>query len=84
MYAGGMFIVPVNAALQELGQQSIGSGGAVAMQNFFQNAAMLLSWEATLSRLLYGRPDRGLVGAWRPLLLTFLGCRLPHRYDHPE
>lgn len=41
--AGGMFIVPINAALQELGQQSIGSGGAVAMQNFFQNVAMLLS-----------------------------------------
>lgn len=41
--AGGMFIVPINAALQEIGQQSIGSGGAVAMQNFFQNAAMLLS-----------------------------------------
>ncbi|QWF69932.1 lysophospholipid transporter LplT [Methylomonas paludis] len=41
--AGGMFIVPINAALQEQGQLSIGSGGAVAMQNFFQNAAMLLS-----------------------------------------
>lgn len=41
--AGGMFIVPINAALQELGQQSIGSGGAVSIQNFFQNAAMLLS-----------------------------------------
>jgi MFS transporter, LPLT family, lysophospholipid transporter len=40
---GGMFIVPVNAALQELGQQSIGSGSAVAMQNFFQNMAMLLA-----------------------------------------
>jgi len=38
---GGIFIVPVNAALQELGQQSIGSGSAVAMQNFFQNLAML-------------------------------------------
>jgi len=41
--ARGLFIVPINAALQELGQQSIGSGGAVAMQNFFQNGAMLLS-----------------------------------------
>jgi LPLT family lysophospholipid transporter-like MFS transporter len=40
---GGMFIVPVNAALQELGKNSIGSGSAVAMQNFFQNLAMLLS-----------------------------------------
>lgn len=41
--AGGMFIVPINAALQELGQQSIGSGVAVAMQGFFQNVAMLLA-----------------------------------------
>lgn len=40
---GGMFIVPINAALQELGQQSIGSGSAVAIQNFFQNFAMLLA-----------------------------------------
>ena len=41
--AGGMFIVPINAALQELGHKSIGSGGAVALQNFFQNAAMLIA-----------------------------------------
>ncbi len=40
---GGMFIVPVNAALQELGQQSIGSGRAIALQGFFQNVAMLLA-----------------------------------------
>ncbi|MGZ5075877.1 MAG: lysophospholipid transporter LplT [Methylobacter sp.] len=38
---GGLFIVPVNAALQELGQQSIGSGSAVALQGFFQNLTML-------------------------------------------
>ncbi|MCK4841172.1 MAG: lysophospholipid transporter LplT [Methylococcales bacterium] len=40
---GGMFIVPINAALQELGQHSIGSGSAVAMQGFFQNVAMLIA-----------------------------------------
>ncbi|MCK5897856.1 MAG: lysophospholipid transporter LplT [Methylococcales bacterium] len=40
---GGLFIVPINAALQEIGQKSIGSGGAVALQNFFQNVAMLLA-----------------------------------------
>jgi MFS transporter, LPLT family, lysophospholipid transporter len=40
---GGIFIVPINAALQELGKQSIGSGSAVAMQNFFQNLAMLVA-----------------------------------------
>jgi len=40
---GGMFIVPINAVLQEQGQQTIGSGSAVALQNFFQNLAMLLA-----------------------------------------
>lgn len=40
---GGMFIVPINAALQELGQQTIGSGRAIALQGFFQNIAMLLA-----------------------------------------
>ncbi len=41
--SGGMFIVPINAALQELGQHSIGSGGAVALQGFFQNITMLVA-----------------------------------------
>ncbi len=41
--AGGMVIVPINAALQELGQDSIGSGGAVALQGFFQNLTMLMA-----------------------------------------
>ena len=41
--AGGLFIVPINATLQTLGRHSVGSGNAVAMQNFFQNLAMLLS-----------------------------------------
>jgi len=39
--SGGLFMVPVNAALQEIGHRSIGSGGAVALQNFFENLAML-------------------------------------------
>ena len=38
-----MVIVPINAALQELGHHSIGSGGAVALQGFFQNIAMLVA-----------------------------------------
>jgi len=39
--AGGMFIVPINALLQELGKGSIGCGRAVAVQNFFNSLAML-------------------------------------------
>lgn len=41
--AGGMFVVPINAALQEIGHKSVGAGGAVAVQNFFENLAMLVA-----------------------------------------
>ncbi|MGR8931442.1 MAG: lysophospholipid transporter LplT [Gammaproteobacteria bacterium] len=69
--AGGMFIVPVNAALQELGQQSIGSGGAVAMQNFFQNVAMLLSVGAyTLAASLQVDPITALLALGTLLLIA--------------
>ena len=40
--SGGLFLVPVNAALQEIGHHGIGAGGAVAIQNFFENLAMLV------------------------------------------
>jgi len=40
---GGLFVVPINAALQEIGHLTIGSGGAVAVQNFFENLAMLIA-----------------------------------------
>ena len=39
--AGGIFVVPINATLQDIGHRSIGAGGAVAIQNFFENLAML-------------------------------------------
>jgi LPLT family lysophospholipid transporter-like MFS transporter len=41
--AGGIFVVPLNATIQQLGHASVGSGSAVAVQNFFQNGAMLVS-----------------------------------------
>lgn len=39
---GGFFVVPLNALLQEKGHQSVGAGSAIAVQNFFENTAMLL------------------------------------------
>lgn len=39
---GGVFVVPINAALQDLGHRTIGTGAAVAVQNFFENLAMLV------------------------------------------
>ena len=39
---GGMFVVPLNALLQERGHASVGAGHAIAVQNFSENIAMLL------------------------------------------
>ncbi len=39
---GGMFVVPLNALLQERGHETVGAGHAVAVQNFCENLAMLL------------------------------------------
>jgi LPLT family lysophospholipid transporter-like MFS transporter len=38
---GGFYVVPLNALLQVRGQASTGTGHAVAVQNFFENCAML-------------------------------------------
>ncbi len=39
---GGLFVVPLNALLQERGHKTIGAGSALAVQNFFENCSMLL------------------------------------------
>jgi len=75
--AGGMFIVPINAALQALGQQSIGSGSAVALQGFFQNVAMLLavgSYTYATSQQL--SPVAALAGLGGLVLLATFGVAL--------
>ncbi len=40
--AGGMFVVPMNAMLQDAGHHTIGAGRALAVQNLWENTAMLL------------------------------------------
>ena len=39
--AGGFYVVPLNALLQERGHETVGAGNAVAVQNFFENFCML-------------------------------------------
>jgi MFS transporter, LPLT family, lysophospholipid transporter len=39
--AGGLFVVPLNALLQERGHQSVGAGHALAVQNLWENLVML-------------------------------------------
>lgn len=60
--AGGVFVVPINAALQDIGHRSIGAGGAVAIQNFFENLAMLVG-TGLYSLALTRHPDP-VVAVW--------------------
>jgi MFS transporter, LPLT family, lysophospholipid transporter len=39
---GGVFVVPLNALLQERGHETVGAGRALAIQNLLENSAMLL------------------------------------------
>jgi LPLT family lysophospholipid transporter-like MFS transporter len=39
--AGGIFVVPINATIQEIGHKTVGAGGAVSVQNFLHNVGML-------------------------------------------
>ncbi|MGB0721454.1 MAG: lysophospholipid transporter LplT [Gammaproteobacteria bacterium] len=41
--AGGLFVVPVNAVLQDIGHRGSGSGAVVGVQRFAENLAMLLA-----------------------------------------
>ncbi len=77
---GGIFVVPINAALQELGHRSIGSGGAVAIQNFFENVAMLLGTGVYSVALAGGIDPVAAVltlGALVIIATTIIAWRLP-------
>lgn len=39
---GGFYVVPLNALLQERGHETVGSGHAIAIQNVFENLAMIV------------------------------------------
>lgn len=39
---GGLYVVPLNALLQERGHETVGAGHAIAVQNFVENAVMLI------------------------------------------
>ncbi|UJF31924.1 lysophospholipid transporter LplT [Paenibacillus hexagrammi] len=41
-FSGGVFIVPMNTVLQDKGQNMVGAGKTIAVQNLVENALMLL------------------------------------------
>lgn len=77
---GGLFVVPINAALQEIGHKTIGSGGAVAIQNFFENLAMLLA-SGVYALVAGAGVDPVITMVWLGLLLmlatAIVSWRLP-------
>jgi LPLT family lysophospholipid transporter-like MFS transporter len=77
---GGMFLVPINAALQNIGHRTIGSGRAVALQSFFENSAMLTGVGVyTASVSLGAEPVRSIVvvGVLVLIATTLVSWRLP-------
>jgi len=70
---GGLFVVPINAALQEIGHKTIGSGGAVAIQNFFENFTMLLASGAYAMIAGYG-VDPVTTMIWLGLFVVVATC----------
>ena len=70
------------AALHELGQQSIGSGGAVALQGFFQNVAMLIAVGSyTYAASQQVDPAAALIGLGSLVFVAtfFVSLRLPEQ-----
>jgi MFS transporter, LPLT family, lysophospholipid transporter len=77
---GGMFLVPINAALQNIGHRTIGSGRAVALQSFFENSAMLTGVGIYTVAVRAGAPPvRSIVvvGVLVLIATTLVSWRLP-------
>ncbi|WP_237386647.1 lysophospholipid transporter LplT [Xenorhabdus sp. Sc-CR9] len=51
---GGLFVVPLNALLQEHGKHTMGAGKAVAVQNLGENSAMLVMLGLYLVSMWFG------------------------------
>ena len=65
---GGMYVIPLNAMLQRVGEQTVGTGKIVAIQNFAENILMLLG---VLSYLAAAR--EGIAVTW---IMTANGAAL--------
>lgn len=66
--AGGFFVVPLNALLQERGHESVGAGHALAVQNLWENLAMLVFVGAYA--LTEGLPVVGVVTAFGAVVMA--------------
>jgi LPLT family lysophospholipid transporter-like MFS transporter len=85
-FFGGMVVVPLNASIQEFGQRSIGSGRAVAAQNFFQNTAILIGmgiYSASAAEGIHAAPTILFLGSL-VLISTFILSRFLPKVQNGE
>ena len=71
---GGLFVVPLNALLQEQGHKTIGAGNALAVQNFAENIAMLLFVGIYSLAVADGVAPSATMMAFGVLLLMYMGA----------
>ena len=74
--AGGFFVVPLNAILQERGHRSVGAGHAVAVQNFSENLLMFLLASLYGITDKFFNPIQTTAGFGTLLLICMLGLFL--------
>lgn len=77
---GGLFVVPINAILQDIGHRSIGAGGAVAVENFFNNLAMLIAsglYALVASSAISPVATMGALGIIIVIITLIISMRLP-------
>ena len=72
--AGGFFVVPQNALLQERGHERVGAGHALAVQNLWENLFMLLFVGGYYLAIEAGVGIIGLVAGFGLLILTGIGA----------
>jgi LPLT family lysophospholipid transporter-like MFS transporter len=70
---GGIFIVPMNACLQNIGHQTIGAGKTIAVQNFVENSFMFFGVGAYTLAFKLGVPIHSSLAVTGILLLAFVG-----------
>ena len=71
--AGGLFITPINAVIQEIGHRGGGSGAVVGVQRFLENIAMLLAMGGYALAVKLGVDPVTSLAGLGALLITLTG-----------
>lgn len=82
--AGGYFAIPLNALLQERGKETIGAGRALAVQNFFENLAMLSMAGLYFAAIAVGMSARHAIMLFGLLVFTGITLIAWNRWRQPR